>query len=92
MAQTLTYNSREWLLDIAGGVRMFAKHFTAQWPTDQGPEEGSTAANTVHANQYTIYENHPLTSLFGKYKDEPLWDGFEEAIRRLREEENATLE
>lgn len=92
MARTLTYNLTERLLDLAGGVRVFTRHFTVLWPIDQGPEEGSTAANAVHANQYTIHENHPLVSLFGKYKDEPLWDGFEEAIRRLREEENATLE
>lgn len=92
MAQTLTYNLTEQLLSLAGGVRVFTRHFSAHWPTNQGPEEGSTAADTIHANQFTIHEHHPLISLFGKYADEPLWDGFEEAIRRLREEENATLE
>lgn len=93
MARILTYDLTERLLGITAGVRLFTTHINVQWPTDQKPEEGgSTASNTVNVNQYTLHENHPLASLFGKYDDEPLWDGFEEAIKKLREEDDATLE
>ncbi len=93
MARILTYDLTGRLSDIVGGVRVFTKHIKVQWPADQKPEEaGSTASNTVNVNRYTLHENHPLASLFGKYEDEPLWDGFEEAIKRLREEDNASIE
>ncbi len=93
MARTLTYNLTEHILPIVD-AHVLAKRFTSQWPVNQKPEEegGSTASNTINVNQYTLHENHPLASLFGKYEDEPLWDGFEEAIRRLREEDNAIIE
>jgi hypothetical protein len=80
------------IFDIVGGGRVLTKRFTVQWPVDQELEEGSTTSNTVNANRYTLYEHHPLAALFGKYDDEPLWDSFEEAVKRLREEDNATIE
>ncbi|HEV2880578.1 MAG TPA: hypothetical protein VGX24_04665 [Pyrinomonadaceae bacterium] len=93
MARTLTYDSAERLFNIVGGIRIFTRHINVEWPEDQTPEEGSSSAsNTVNVNHYKLYENHPLASLFGKYEDEPLWDGFEEAIRNLREEDNAIIE
>ena len=48
------------------------------------PAQANTASTaTTRVRQTALYENHPLSSLFGKYDDEPLWDGFEEALRRL---------
>ncbi len=35
-------------------------------------------------------QNHPFIMLFGKYRNEPLWEGFEEAIRTIREQETHT--
>lgn len=31
---------------------------------------------------------NPVVSLLGKYRDEPLWDGFEEALQIIRDEES----
>jgi len=57
------------------------------------PVSAPTAtAAPVSVTQVALYENHPLASLFGKYDSEPLWHGFEDAVRRLREEDNATIE
>lgn len=56
------------------------------------PPKSTLADSAVNVSHSAIYENHPLASLFGKYNDEPLWDGFEEAIMRLREEDNAPIE
>ncbi len=98
MAQTLTYDLRERLVTIADrlSIRVFSENvraFSTLWPVEQQAEQGSSmAGNTANVNQSALHENHPLASLFGKYSDEPLWDGFEEAIRRIREEDNATLE
>lgn len=46
-------------------------------------ERKSTANTAVNVSE----EANPLVSLLGKYRDEPLWDGFEEALRIIREEE-----
>ena len=51
-------------------------------------ERRSTASGTVNVSEQTL-SSHPLVSLLGKYRDEPLWDGFEEALRTIRDEDEA---
>jgi hypothetical protein len=45
-------------------------------------------STAVPVETVAVSQSHPLTSLFGKYKDEPLWEGFEEAIQKLRDEDS----
>jgi hypothetical protein len=47
--------------------------------------ERRTANSAVDVSE----ETNPLIPLLGKYQHEPLWDGFEEALRRIHEEELA---
>lgn len=74
MARTLTFEHGV-SAGIAIGARMFVESF----------ERKSTANAAVNVSE----EVNPLVSLLGKYRDEPLWDGFEEALRIIREEELA---
>lgn len=42
---------------------------------------------TVNTASNATEDLSPIVSLLGKYRDEPLWDGFEEALRLIHEEE-----
>ncbi|MCI0490084.1 MAG: hypothetical protein L0229_26115 [Blastocatellia bacterium] len=49
---------------------------------ESAPYQDTTSiAVDARVSVYPLGENHPLAHMFGKYDDEPLWEGFEEAIR-----------
>lgn len=92
MARTLTY-SNVFKLGVAVGLGAASRRVynNSLQPEEQViAEAGRTSvANTVNIRQPALHENHPLASLFGKYANEPLWDDFEEALRKNRERDSA---
>lgn len=58
------------------------KHHLGLYLGTAAPAEAAAATTTVY--EYALLENHPLTPLFGKYQNDPLWAELEKVMDRNR--------
>lgn len=85
MAQTLTIEQTQRLVDIANGFKVFTRRvhaYAIEWPVEQeSAREDTSSANTVNVGAVS-----GLASLVGKYNDDPAWDEFPAFLEHYRRE------
>jgi hypothetical protein len=57
--------------------------------SEEVAQTSRTIAETISVPQSVMYEAHPLASVSGLFADDPLWSEYLEAIKQIREEDDA---
>ncbi len=82
MRQTLIFSG---VLDLVAGISISR----ASTRRSRVESSNTTSASTKRVSQYELYENHPLAPLSGMFAEDPLWPEYLQAIKQIRQEDDA---